>query len=286
MIIGLSIFRPLNLFLLAATQLLAFLFLDNSPDIGHLFYPSVWLLITGTLMTTAAGYLVNDFFDMDRDTINKPEKVVIGFWIKKRLLWPAYTLLNLVALLCSFLISVQLLLLFGTFIVLLFLYSWKWKDLPLLGNLLIAFLVAVSLLVVRHVNPNINTKLLMFYAMFAFFINWLREMIKDMEDFYGDKQFGAHTLAVLLGMTRSKYFVTGLTIFILALLFSSWSMFKEFLPTPELWVFDVYYILCLMVPLLWMLSEPNLLNRQPDYHLMSQICKYVMATGVASMMFF
>jgi 4-hydroxybenzoate polyprenyltransferase len=283
---ALSVFRPLNLFLLAATQLLAFVFLDNSPSFAYLFYPAIWQLVVGTIAVAASGYLINDYFDKERDQINRPGKNGVNFWIENRLLWPVYVSLNIGALSCSYILSAQILMLFSTIIILLFLYSWKLKDLPLLGNLLIAFLAAMSLLIVRHISPNINFRLLLFYAIFAFFISWLREMIKDMEDMHGDKETGSQTLAVILGNQRSNYVVNGLCIFILALLTSSWPLFKDYLLKPGLWIFGVYYIFCLMIPLLWILIEVNLLNRNPDYHKLSFICKYIMATGIASMLFF
>jgi 4-hydroxybenzoate polyprenyltransferase and related prenyltransferases len=183
------------------------------------------LIAAATLLTTLAGYVLNDFYDRDTDAMNKPSLAVWG-----RMLPPSFALLLYAALVgaahwAAFLVDRTLkpgdhwpMWVFPGISFLLFLYSWAFKCTAVLGNLLVSGLCALIPVVMllpeqraiwlcSFVQPDLihqAVALLWLYAIFAFMSNILREQIKDLEDFQGDAACGCTTLAVLKGPNYAK----------------------------------------------------------------------------------
>lgn len=277
---ALLVFRPLNLLILAATQWLIYYFLS-----AHA--PGVLLILTlssATVCVAAAGNLLNDYVDRERDAINKPSKNYAGFWIEHKLIWPVYLSLNVFAIYLGFLLNLWLSVFILMTIVLMLVYNYSWKDLPIIGNLTIAFLTALSLLLVRIVNRDIDAPVMLYYAMFALFLTWARELVKDLEDRVGDASVGAKNLSLKIGVKSSLMFFRMLIVFVLALLFTAWPFFKNFLPVSIHTIALMYGILCIGLPLIYLIVLSY--RHQQDFKTMSNLCKYAMVTGVLSMMFF
>ncbi len=276
----LKIFRPLNLFIIALSQFLAFHFLSSS----HQSFIYIALLIIGTCSIAGAGYMINDYFDEKRDRKNNKPKEGLNFFKSHNLFWFVYGFLNLLGLAAALFIQFKLIYIFFVIQFILFIYSYSWKDLPILGNLSISILVALTILLVRWVHPDIKMSLLMFYALFAFFSTWIRELVKDIEDFDGDHEAGSKNMIQLMGIKKSLFVYRSLNVFVLAMLFTSWGLIGSFFHTPLNWVVMSYGILCIAVPMVFQLFLSY--QKHPDYSLMSILSKYAMLTGVLSMMFF
>jgi 4-hydroxybenzoate polyprenyltransferase len=182
----------------------------------HGFY----LIAAATILTTLAGYILNDWYDRDMDTINKPNRVVWGRHLPANLGLLFYAVVVTLAHGLAFLIDQELqprnhwpLWVYPGVSFLLFLYAWQMKCTAIIGNLLVSFLCAVVPIIVllpeeralwlsSFVQPELVQQaiaLVWLYAVFAFVFNLLREQIKDLEDFAGDSACGCATLAVLKG---------------------------------------------------------------------------------------
>ncbi len=194
----------------------------------------VFYLIAGaTLLTTLAGYILNDWYDRDLDMINKPKRVVWGQYFPANLGLLFYAVVVTMAHGLAFLIDQALhpqnhwpLWVYPGVSFLLFLYAWQMKCTAIIGNLLVSFLCAVvpiivllpeerSLWITSFVAPELVQQavaLVWLYAVFAFVLNLFREQIKDLEDFPGDSACGCATLAVLKGprFARKPAAFTGL----------------------------------------------------------------------------
>jgi 4-hydroxybenzoate polyprenyltransferase len=276
----LKIFRPLNLFIIALSQILAFFFLAQASQ----SFIYIIVLTIGTCSIAAAGYLINDYFDVQRDASNNKTKEALAFLRNNKLFWFIYILLNLLGLLAAWMIQFKLIYIFVVIQILLFIYSYSWKDLPLLGNITISTLVALAILLVRWVHPDLKLNLLLFYGLFAFFSTWIREMIKDIEDFAGDKEAGSRNLIQLMGIKKSLFLIRILILFVLATLITSWELIGSFFHSPLSWVVLIYGLVCIVLPMVFqlILSYQN----YPNYKLMSTLSKYAMITGILSMLFF
>ena len=276
----LKIFRPLNLFIIALSQLLTFYFLAQSSQ----SFIYIIVLTIGTCSIAAAGYLINDYFDVQRDALNNKTKEALAFLRNNKLFWLIYILLNLVGLLAAWMIQFKLIYIFVVIQLLLFVYSYSWKDLPILGNVTISTIVALAILLVRWVHPDLKLNLLLFYSLFAFFSTWIREMIKDIEDFAGDSEVGSRNLIQLMGIKKSLFLIRILILFVLATLFTSWELIGSFFHAPLSWVVLIYGLVCIVLPMVFQLIISY--HNYPNYKLMSTLSKYAMITGILSMLFF
>lgn len=240
--------RPINLFVIALIMYsLRFYFVSKGNAFGG--FSSLknefdyFLLVFSTVIIAAGGNIINDYFDVKADKINKPHKVIIGKYIKPRLAIVWHWILNFIA----FSIAVYLSLKFNTFwyvfihllsINLLWIYSMKLKRKFLIGNVVVSLLTALvpflSGIFLKQTfdleTPPIENKyyssitynpayfqMLVFFilASFAFFLNLVREIIKDVEDVEGDKVLKAKTIPIVLGERKARIISLTLLIFIL-----------------------------------------------------------------------
>lgn len=274
---------------------------------SEIFFPAYcfWILVVASVCVAAAGYIINDYFDLNIDLINKPGKLVVDRIIKRRwaIIW--HWIFSILGVALSIYAGYKLpgispwtlgLLNTGA-VLLLILYSVSLKKQLLTGNIAIAALSAWVIVILffstaRHYTTDdgitywLNkTRLFRFtivYAVFAFITTLVREVIKDLEDMEGDARHGCKTMPVVWGINPSKVY-TGVWIVVLeglllALQFYTWRFG---------WYFGVAYVLiALVIPLLYLLSELRKAMTAPHYHRLSTITKLIMLAGILSMLFF
>ncbi|MBC7425313.1 MAG: geranylgeranylglycerol-phosphate geranylgeranyltransferase [Bacteroidia bacterium] len=205
-----KILRPFNLFIILFTQAVVMWRFSLNYDETYLLRCA--LIIIATVLTSAAGYIVNDIYDIKADQINKPERQWIPVFISVRSAWIFYGTLNLFALLASYyyglnsedniftitVIAIQFLL---------WVYAVWLKKVPLVGNLLVAAcassVVVVCILVIKIQHQTALFMLVSFIA-FSFFVNLIRELVKDLEHLEGDAAAGYNTYAIFAGVKGSK----------------------------------------------------------------------------------
>ena len=239
------------------------------------------LLVLATVLITAGGYVINDYFDIKTDLINKG-KVIVGTRIPRRKAMMWHNILNIIGVLIGFYISwrsgytmmgVLFLLVSG----LLYFYSASYKRQFLIGNIIVALLTAmVPLLVVLYEWPalyryytvhaiSVPSLRFLFYwvagfALFAFLTTLTREIIKDIEDFEGDIAYGRNTVPVVIGILSSKIVSVCLILVTIALLYLVWYFF----------IFDRITLIYLSVAG----------SKKEHVHSASSIMKLVMFTGI------
>ncbi len=277
------VFRPVNLLIVAILQLVTYHYIDFShPPIGR----AIILLIAASLCITAAGYLFNDWMDQSADLINKPEKQFVSSWSNLSF-WTTYIIITSLGLALSLIVSVHLFYYYLNVVVVLVLYSLWLKRLPLVGNFTISLLAAFSVYVVYLTFGSQDYKLILFYTGFAALVTYIREILKDMEDVDGDSSAGYKTFPVLAGLGQSKTIAMITTVFVLISygnLLLEWimSQFKM----PILGVVMGYHILCVVTPMIILLYLTYKSRVKSDYTQMSALAKYIMATGLLSMIFY
>ena len=192
------------------------------------------LILCSTVFIAAAGYILNDFYDLKIDLLNKPSDRILGRSISatRGLIMVAFfNTLGLILGLAAAMLSgrVKLFFLFLLPVMLLYLYSRHWKRRPLTGNLAVAFLSALLLLIpwlfevyIRMDHPESWTAFIRYsgfmntvtggFTGFAFLTTWIREMIKDMEDLPGDKAEGCRTLPITAGCKTTGRVISGLLV--------------------------------------------------------------------------
>ena len=295
-----------NLFFIALTQLLfyycVFEQLLPEPSLhpeNHLLF---YLLIAASVLIAAAGYIINDYFDLQIDTINKPDKVVVDKIIKRRWTIVWHWLLSGIGLLLSFYVSRQI----GNWIIgivnifsvlLLWFYSTTFKKKLLSGNIIIAALTAWVVLVVyffcgasfniwaqgnQHFNEPKFFKLTILYAGFAFIVSLVREVIKDLEDREGDARYHCKTMPIVWGVPATKVFTAVWLVVAIAAL----SIVQLYAWQSGWWWIVLYSVLLTIIPLIIILKKLYDAVTPADYHRLSTGIKLVMLTGILSMLFF
>jgi 4-hydroxybenzoate polyprenyltransferase len=297
-----------NLVIIAATQYaMRYLLMepllpsrDFSLQFGDVQF---FLLVLSTVFIAAAGYIINDYFDTQTDLINKPQRVVVGVVIGRRMAMILHAMLNILGvgmgIYLGFYIKVPTLsLVFVLATGLLWFYSTSYKRQFLVGNLSVSLLTGlVPLMVVLFEIPLLNMEYgeemlrhnanfnYMFawvggFSFFAFLTTLIRELVKDAEDFEGDSAYGMRTLPIVLGIVWTKVIVSILILFALAVLVYLLITHILFSVEPADYISLVYFILILILPLLGLLVVILRANKKIDYHRASSLTKLIMLGGI------
>ncbi len=255
-----------------------------------------WLILSSVLIA-AAGYIINDYFDLNIDIINKPDKVIVGKTIARRWAIAFHLILSFIGISIGFYLDITtriLLLGVANFICvgLLFFYSISLKKKLLIGNILISALTAWTVFVItwcetRNLLSPLGlsrikiTRYTLLYAGFAFIISLIREVIKDIEDMEGDRKYGCTTMPIVWGVNAAKIFIAVWLIVLLALLVSLQFYVLQF----HWWFSALYSIVFIIAPLINIFRKLFTATTPADYHWLSSRTKMVMLTGILSMIF-
>lgn len=255
-------------------------------------------MVISTLCIAAAGNVINDIYDVEIDKINKPNKVLIGKKISERSANNLFIGLNVVGVAIGFYLAniigkPAFSALFIVFSALLYLYASYLKGILLVGNILISALVAMSLIIVglfdlmpaitptNQATQSTIFSIVLDYALFAFSLNFIREIVKDLQDINGDKKGEMNTLPIAIGRKR-----TTIIVFILGVLMVLGVVFYmyEYLYSQQ--VLLLYFLFAIIAPLLYFCVKTWSAKSQKDYAFLSTILKIVMLTGICSLLLF
>lgn len=207
--------RPINLLMVAFAQIMTAYFLVGKTNAGIpvLQDYNLYLLVFSTVIIAAAGYMINDYYDVKIDYVNRPNEVIVGKGIKRRVVIFLHTILNLTGISLGFIVSPKVGVVNIVAAFLLWIYSNRLKREPFIGNFTVALLTATTIYLVGFYYQK-SELLILTYAIFAFFLNLIREIIKDIEDRPGDRKHGCRTLPIVIGFHNTKK-----VIFMIALIF-------------------------------------------------------------------
>lgn len=295
-----------NLFFIFLTQMLFRFFIlqyvyhsnPSGTESFKLSLPLFFLLSAASILIAAAGYIINDYFDVNIDLVNKPSKLVIGKYIKRR--WAI--LFHIIFSTFGFLISCYVGYRLSNFyipainllaILALWFYSTTFKKKLLIGNIIISLLTAWVIFVLTiseyrfRIVPNDHywknlIKLSFIYGGFAFIISIIREVIKDMEDMPGDAKYGCTTMPIVWGIQVSKVFVAVWLVVTICVVV----VIQFYVIQLGWWLSALYSLLAIILPLIWILRKLYLAQTVADFHKLSTVVKLVMLTGILSMIFF
>lgn len=256
------------------------------------------LLVLSTVLLAAAGYVINNIFDVASDTINKPNDVIIGKGISETRAYNIYFVLNIVGVGIGFYLSNVIMrpgfaTIFILIASLLYFYSTTLKQIMLLGNFVVALLLALSVIIIGIFDifpaTNIDNQaqmaslfsILIDYALFAFMINFIREIVKDIEDVNGDYNQGMNTLPIAIGISRAAKIALGFAIipFILSLLY-----INKYFVENDLLIVTLYAFAFVLAPLLYFIVKIFSAKSQKDFHHLSSVLKLILLFGILSIL--
>ena len=282
----LKLIRFKNLVIIALTQLLIkFVLINPLSHKTSLNNFDFYLLVLSTVIIAAAGNIINDYFDVKVDRLNN-RNIIIDKSIKRRVAILLHLSFSLIGFYLAWKVKLLTLGFINLFcVVSLWYYSTNLKKKPLIGNILVAILSSLVLLVIPLYDliaePGVNSieifNTIFYYSFYAFFFSLVREIIKDMEDYQGDKKTGMKTFAISIGLKNSKSFIKVVTIFLLC----SFIYIMSVLLKSDLYSF-LYLLFLLTIPLIIFLILLYKSNSKKDFYLLSQILKLIMLAGILS----
>ena len=293
----LQLIRLPNLFLLALMQLtFRYGFLVHQDIPLALADWQYHLLVLATVLIAAAGYVINDIFDQDSDAINKPLKAIVGKSITEGRAYNIYVGLNITGVAIGFYLSNVILrpsfaVVFILIAASLYFYATNLKQTPVLGNIVVASLLALSVLIIgvfdlypatyeaNQKEMGLLFKILLDYALFAFFINFIREIAKDAQDAKGDYNAGIKTLPILIGAGRTAKLIFALLLVAVVMVFL---YINNHLMKNELYPATIYGMVVVLAPLLYLAVKSWTTKTVQEFHHISLILKWIIFFGILS----
>ncbi len=291
----LQLIRWKNLLMIAAIQLLFkyiyFPVFNIATALDHLHF---FLLILATLCIAAAGNIINDIQDVEADKINKPQKLLVTKLVSKKQATRLYYTLNIIGIITGLYISyyVEHTSFVATFIgtaLLLNVYSVSLKQKPIIGNFVVSLLISLSILIVgffdvipaisdsNGVDQYLAFRGLMDYAVFAFMFNFLRELVKDVEDVEGDLQLNMQTLPIILGRKKAKYVIFAISFVPLTVV--TYYSYNNFSNVP---LVLAYMLIVVQLPFLHFMHKLLYSETKEHYRYLSRLLKLIMLLGMFS----
>jgi len=296
----LNLIRYKNLFMIAFIQCLIKYIFFNLPQFTSanlttaLNTTTFTALVFATLCIAAAGYIINDIYDVEADAINKPNKQIVGKYISEDFANNLFMGFTFVGVLLGFYVSWQIdkTSFASVFLIasgLLYAYATSLKSTILVGNVIVSALVSLSILIVGifEITPMITPdtqeayvfmfKFLVDYAIFAFLINLIREIVKDLEDVDGDYKADYNTLPLAIGRKRTSNVAFALCLATIAIVF-----YYVLTYLFENTYLMLYFIIAIIGPLLY--CAVKLINAKSNAHFthISLILKMTLFLGMLS----
>lgn len=273
-----SVIRGYNILVITLAQYLASLFIlapDTYSVKDVLLDANLFMIVTAGALAIAGGYIINNFYDVEKDVINKPLKSKIDRLMRQNTQLVVYFVLNLLAVIAASYVSFTAVVFFSLYIFWMWFYSHRIKKLLLVGNMVSATLSIIPFFAVFIYYGNYQ-EVIFVHASFLFLLILLRDFVKDLENLTGDLLNNYNTIPVKLGEKPSKYIIT-FTVF-LALVPGASLIYKFDIGKMEYYFYFATILLLLFVILLWRVKNKS------GYLLLHNILKFIIVTGVFSIL--
>ncbi|MFC0780843.1 geranylgeranylglycerol-phosphate geranylgeranyltransferase [Flavobacterium sp. HJSW_4] len=280
-----SVVRGYNIPIIVLAQYLSAIFI-LAPEIRALdilldFY--LFLIVFASAVTIASGYIINNFYDSQKDLINRPNKSMLDRLVSQKTKLNVYFGLNFLAVLMAGIVSWRAFLFFSVYIFMIWFYSHKIKKYPIIGNLMSALLAvtpffAILLYFYNKIsfeeieNHMSHFVVISAHAVFLFLLLLVREMIKDLENLKGDLVTDYRTIPVLYGEKISKQIITALTILTIIPVYVLVNIY-------DVGYMDIYFYVCFGI-LLFFLIYLWKSNSKEQFLRLHNVLKFLIVSGV------
>lgn len=268
-----SVVRGYNILIIIIAQYLTSVYIlaPELPIKDILFDVNLFMIVLASATAIASGYIINNFYDSEKDLINRPNKSMLDRLVGQRTKLNFYFILNFLSLLSALFVSFKTTLFFFLFIFGIWFYSHKLKKYLFIGNLVAATLAVIPLFAVFIYYKNFDLVIFV-HATFLFIIISMRELVKDLENLKGDLLQNYQTIPVIYGSLVSKKILTFLSF--LALLPTYLLIVKFNIGAMDYFFLGSIIALLIFVILLWKS------NKKLHYLLLHNILKFIVVIGV------
>jgi 4-hydroxybenzoate polyprenyltransferase len=268
-----SVVRGYNIFVIALAQYLAAIFI-LSPEIRALdviLDYQLFILVLASSLTIASGYIINNFYDAQKDLINRPRKVMIDRLVSQQTKLKVYFAINFIVVIIAGIVSWRASLFFSVYIFIIWFYSHKLKKYPIIGNITASVLAILPFFAILLYYKNFY-HVIFAHAVFLYLLILIRELIKDLENIEGDLVANYKTIPVLFGEKIAKNIISVLTISTVIPVYYLVDVFN-------VGYMDIYFYVSLLV-LLFFLIKLGKSKTKPEYLKLHFLLKFIIVAGV------
>ncbi|MFO7718826.1 MAG: geranylgeranylglycerol-phosphate geranylgeranyltransferase [Gillisia sp.] len=272
-----SVIRGYNILILILAQYLtsAFILAPELPLRDVIFDPNLFFLILSSATVIASGYIINNFYDSEKDLINRPKKTMLDRFVSQRTKLSVYFILNFAAIFFASYASFRAVVFFSLYIFVIWFYSHRLKRILFVGNLVASILAIIPFFVVFIYYKNFET-VIFIHATFLYLMIVMRELVKDLENLKGDLILNYKTIPVVYGEKWSKFFLSVLTILSVIPILLLTTKF-------ETGMMMYYFYLCLLLLVFFVLFL-YFSAAKWQYLLLHNILKFIIVAGVFSIL--
>ena len=268
-----SVIRGYNIPIIALAQYLSAIFIlaPEKRALSVLLDFNLFIIVIASSLTIASGYIINNFYDSEKDLINRPNKSQLDRLVSQKTKLKVYFTVNFIVFLLSFFVSFRAVLFFSAYIFLIWFYSHKLKKMAIVGNMTAAFLAVLPFFAILLYYKNIYPQIFA-HANFLFLLLIIREIIKDLENIKGDIANDYQTIPVMFGESIAKKVITLLTVLTIVPIYFLVEIF-------EVGYMDIYFYVSLII-LIFFLQKLWKSNSKPDYLKLHNMLKFLVVSGV------
>jgi len=273
-----SVVRGYNIPVIALAQYLSAIFIlapENKRALSILLDFNLFIIVLVSGLTIASGYIINNFYDSKKDLINRPNKSQLDRLVSQKTKLQVYFTVNFIVALLACFVSFRAVLFFSVYIFLIWFYSHKLKKIVVIGNLTASFLAVLPFFAILLYYKNLYPQIFA-HATFLFLLILIREMIKDLENIKGDIANDYQTIPVFFGEGFSKKIITLLTLSTVVPVYFLIEIY-------DVGYMDIYFYISLII-LIFFLQKLWKSNAKPDYLKLHNILKFLVVSGVFSIM--
>lgn len=272
-----SVVRGYNILIVVIAQYLTsvFIFAHHLPLQKVLFDLNLFVLVLASSLTIAGGYIINNFYDSEKDLINRPQKSKLDRLVSQNTKLSFYFVLNFFAAVMASYVSFRAVIFFSAYIFAIWYYSHKLKKMPFIGNLISAILTITPFFVIFIYYKNFEYVIFV-HAMFLFLIISMRELTKDLENIQGDLLLNYKTIPIVYGEKTSKIMLTLLTLFTII---PTYLLLFHF----QIGKMNYFYYLCVLLLMVFLVLLKKS-NTKQHYLLLHNILKFIIVMGVFSIL--
>jgi len=270
-----SVVRGYNILIIVLAQYLSSIYiLSKDTPLGEVVLdPRLFTLVFATSLVIAAGYIINNFYDSEKDLINRPKKTMLDKLVSQNTKLSGYFVLNFLTVILASYVSFKAVLFFSSYIFMIWFYSHKLKRYPFIGNIIASSLAIAPFFIVFVYYRNFDT-VIFFHGLFLSLIISIREITKDLENIKGDLTLNYKTIPVAYGVKITKQILSALIVLTLITTIVLVSYF-------EIGKMN-YYFYFATVLLLFYTIKLWLANKKPHYVLLHNVLKFVIVIGAFS----
>lgn len=272
-----SVVRGYNILIIVLAQYLTsvYIFAYEKPVKSVLFDVNLLMLVLATSAVIASGYIINNFYDSEKDLINRPNKSMLDKLVSQNTKLSFYFVLNFSAIIMASYVSFRAVIFFSAYIFAIWFYSHKLKRIPVIGNIVSATLTILPFFAVFIFYKNFDTVIFV-HATFLFLVIAIRELTKDLENIKGDLALGYQTIPIKYGENTSKVLIS---LLVALTLIPGYLLVKHF----EIGQMYFYFYMCIALLGLFLIFLWRSKTKR-HYLILHNILKFIIVAGVFSVL--